>query len=166
MEGPVLGPGDDQAVEVPDRGEGVAVLLGLYDHRLVPGGIGVRLHGGGVQPAELLEPLAPGRAAEPGDGQPGLHPQPSPGLDPERQVVDAGVGKRLGNGPGAGFAELVDGGDGPAVGPEGDVTNGVPHEPGRADLLIRGRVAQPDRAVLQAEGDQAAIAAKRRTCSR
>ena len=66
---PVIGPGGDQAVEVPDRREGVAVLLGLADHRLVPGGIVIELHGGGIEPAELLEPLAPGRGVEPRDRQ-------------------------------------------------------------------------------------------------
>ena len=120
---PVIGPGGDQAVEVPDRREGVAVLLGLADHRLVPGGTVVELHGRGIEAAELLEPLAPGRTVEPRDRQARLHPQAGPGLDSQRQVVEARVLERLGNGPGAGFAELVDGGDRPAIGREYDLMN-------------------------------------------
>ena len=61
---PVIRPGGDQAVEVPDRREGVAVLLGLAEHRLVPCGTVIEPHGGGVEAAKLLEPLAPGRAVE------------------------------------------------------------------------------------------------------
>ena len=151
---------------MPEGREGVAVLLGLADHRLVPGGIVIGLHGGGIEAAELLEPLAPGRAVEPRDRQARLHPQAGPGLDSQRQVVEARVLERLGNGPGAGFAELVDGGDRPAIGRECDLMNGVSHGPRWADRLRRGRVAEPDRAVLESRGDQTAIAAKRRTGGR
>ncbi len=140
----------------------MAVLLGLADHRLVPGGIVVELQGGGIELAELLEPVAPGRGVEPRDRQAGLHPVAGPGLDAQRQVVDALVRERLGDGPGPGFAEVVDGGDRPAVGREGDVMNGVAQEPRWANRLRRGRVAEPDRAVRESRDDQGAIAAKRR----
>ena len=109
---------------MPDRREGVAVLLGLADHRLVPGGTVIELHGGGIEAAELLEPLAPGRAVEPRDRQSRLHPQAGAGLDSQGQVVEARVLERLGNRPGPGFAELVDGGDRPAIGREYDLMNG------------------------------------------
>ena len=148
---------------MPEGRERMAVLLGLADHRLVPGGIVIGLHGGRIEAAELLEPVAPGRGAEPRDRQAGLHPEAGPGLDSQRQVVDALVLERLGDGPGPGFAEVVDGGDRPAIGRECDVLNGVSHGPRRADRLRRGRVAEPDRAVRETRDDQAAIAAERRT---
>src|SRR5262249_42523646 len=47
VEGPVVGPGGDQTVEVPDRGEGVAGPLGLDDHRLVARALGVGARRGG-----------------------------------------------------------------------------------------------------------------------
>ena len=71
---------------MPDRREGVAALFGLADHRLVPGGIDVGLHRGGIEPAELLEPLAPGRGVEPGDRAVGFHLETRAGLDAESQA--------------------------------------------------------------------------------
>ena len=41
---------------MPEYGEGVAVLFGLADHRLVPGGIDSRLHSRRIEPADLLQP--------------------------------------------------------------------------------------------------------------
>ena len=151
---------------MPDRREGVAVLLGLADHRLVPGGTVIELQGGGIEPAELLEPLAPGGGVESRDRQARLHSQTSPGLNSQRQVVEALVQERFGDGPGARFAELVDGGDRPAIDRECEVMNGVSHESRWADRLLRGQVAKPDRAVIETRGDQAAITAKRRTGGR
>ena len=83
-----------------------------------------------------------------------------PGLDLERQVVEARVGERLGDGE-VRARRLVDGDDGTAVGGEGDLVDGMPHRAGRTDGLRGGRVAEPDRAVLAAEGDQVAAAAER-----
>src|SRR5262249_38409245 len=86
-----------------------------------------------------------------------------PGLDAQRQVVDALVRERLGDGPGPGFAEVVDGGDRPAIGRERDAMDAVCHGPWWADRLRHGRVAEPDGAVREPRDDQAAIAAERRT---
>ena len=47
---------------MPEGREGVAVLLGFADHRLVPGGIIIGLHRCRIKPAELLEPVAPAAA--------------------------------------------------------------------------------------------------------
>ena len=88
--------------------------------------------------------LVPGRTVEPRDRQAHLHPQAGPGLDSQGQVALARVRKRLGNGPGARFAEVVDGRDRPAIGREYDLMNGMSHGPRRADRLRRGQVTEPD----------------------